>query len=404
MNLLVVLIRINYPNMKQFFLAFILLFINQYSYAQDPVTVFKSGEQGYEIFRIPAIVKAPNGDLLAFCEGRVNGSADFGDIDIVLKRSVDGGKTWSGFQVVAENGELQAGNPAPVFDLMDPDFPEGRLFLFYNTGNRSETNNRLGKGVREVYYVTSTDLGASWSDPVNITLQVHKPNNPEFNPAYVFEEDDWRSYALTPGHALQLEFGDKNGRLYVPANHSSRGVARNWGDYNAHAFYSDDHGRSFKLAESVDLPGTNESIALQYPDGMLQMNIRNQAGDQKLRIIAESSDFGHSWDTVYFHPELIDPICQASVLLARKDSESMALFSNNNSSRSRDHLVLLMSRDKGITWDESLYIDGSLNMEENFNSYTAYSDLVQVDENTAGVLYERKDYAEICFRGIHLEW
>ena len=93
--------------------------------------VFQSGEEGYATFRIPAIIKAANGTLLAFCEGRVNGSADFGNLDIVLKTSSDEGETWSALQVIADNGALQAGNPAPVVDLLDPDYPEGRIFLFY---------------------------------------------------------------------------------------------------------------------------------------------------------------------------------------------------------------------------------------------------------------------------------
>ena len=92
--------------------------------AQTPV--FVSGAEGYKSFRIPAIVRAPNGDLLAFAEGRVAGSGDFGDIDIVMKRSKDKGKTWSASQVVAGYDKLQAGNPAPVFDLSDPAFPKGR--------------------------------------------------------------------------------------------------------------------------------------------------------------------------------------------------------------------------------------------------------------------------------------
>src|SRR5690606_18253985 len=99
--------------------------------AQD-IPVFVSGEDGYGSYRIPAMVKAPNGDLLAFAEGRVHHAGDFGDIDIVMKRSTDNGKTWGALQRVAEYGELQAGNPAPVVDLLDPAYPQGRIFLFYN--------------------------------------------------------------------------------------------------------------------------------------------------------------------------------------------------------------------------------------------------------------------------------
>src|ERR1700759_119200 len=83
---------------------------------QKDVPVFVSGTEGYKTFRIPGIVKASNGDLLAFCEGRVNGINDFGNIQIVLKRSRDKGKSWGALQMVASNDTLQTGNVAPVVD------------------------------------------------------------------------------------------------------------------------------------------------------------------------------------------------------------------------------------------------------------------------------------------------
>jgi sialidase-1 len=95
--------------------------------------------------------------LLAFCEGRVHGSGDFGDINIVMKRSSDSRKTWSTLQTVVGADSLQAGNPAATVDLTDPAYPQGRIFLFYNMGNNQENEVRKGKGLREVWYKTSTD-------------------------------------------------------------------------------------------------------------------------------------------------------------------------------------------------------------------------------------------------------
>ena len=118
--------------------------------ALSETVVFRSGEAGYGCFRIPAIVRSPGGALLAFAEGRVKNCGDFGDVDIVLKRSTDGGNTWSSLRVVAANDTLQAGNPAPVFDLTDPAFPGWRLFLLYNPGSAAENEARQGKAIREV--------------------------------------------------------------------------------------------------------------------------------------------------------------------------------------------------------------------------------------------------------------
>ena len=98
--------------------------------AQQPLNfVFKNGEDGYACFRIPAIIKAPNNDLLAYAEGRKKGCNDFGDIDLVMKRSSDGGKSWLAVKIVVDNAALKAGNPAPVVDVLDPRFPNGRIFL-----------------------------------------------------------------------------------------------------------------------------------------------------------------------------------------------------------------------------------------------------------------------------------
>ncbi|MGH8184307.1 MAG: hypothetical protein ACREPH_11685, partial [Rhodanobacteraceae bacterium] len=123
------------------------------------IPVFVSGQDGYHRFRIPAIVRLPDHDLLAFAEGRVHGTADFGDVKIVMKRSRDDGRTWSGLMVVASNGSLQADNAAPVVDWLDPAYPRGRLFLFYDTGDRPEQDIRRGIGQREVWYTTSVDGG-----------------------------------------------------------------------------------------------------------------------------------------------------------------------------------------------------------------------------------------------------
>lgn len=361
------------------------------------VPVFVSGTEGHKSYRIPAIIGLPNGDLLAFCEGRVHGAGDFGDINIVAKRSSDKGKTWGTLQIIVDADTLQAGNPAPVADLTDPAYPQGRIFLFYNTGNNHEEEVRKGNGLREVWYKTSVDNGKTWSEPVNITAQVHRPKQPQANPAYHFPED-WRSYANTPGHAMQFSTGKYRGRIFVAANHSAGGPRAQFTDYNAHGFYTDDHGKTFHLSKTVGIPGSNESIAAELSGSKLMMNSRNQKGDIRARIVSISSDGGATWDTTYFDNHLPDPVNQGSILmLGKKGGKATIAFCNAADTERRDNLTLRISYDDGKTWKKNIVIAKS---EKGNGDYAAYSDIVKLSGGKTGVLYEKENYAKIVFSSV----
>lgn len=366
-------------------------------FAQEKATpIFVSGKDGYQNYRIPALIALPNGDLLAFGEGRVNNAADFGDIDIVMKRSSDGGKTWGKILVVADSEGLQIGNSAPVVDLTDPNYPNGRIFLFFNTGDNHEYEVRTGKGLREVWYKTSADNGLTWDKSVNITEMVHKPNRPDKNPNYNFKED-WRTYANLPGHAIQIQNGKYKGRIYVAANHSAGDPQNDFKDYTAHGYFSDDHGKTFQLSENVNYPGSNESTAVELGNDGLMMNSRNQSGELKARIVSVSKDGGQSWDSTYVDTQLPDPVNQASLLLLGFDNgEAIIAFSNAANELKRDDLTVKISYDSGKSWAKSILIDKS---DEGYNGdYTAYSDMVKINENEIGILYEKDNYSKIVFK------
>lgn len=387
--------------MNKLILILLVLLSSRFVEAQHKFTpIFVSGTEGYKSFRIPAIVSLPNGQLLAFCEGRVNGAGDFGDIDIVMKRSMDNGKTWSSLMVVAEYGNLQLCNPAPVVDLNDPEFPRGRIFLFYNTGNNSEAEILKGNGIKHCLYKTSVDGGASWSEPVDITLQVHRPNKPLIDPRYNFSED-WRYYANTPGHAIQFQSGKYKGRIFVAANHSEGNPQKSADHYVAHGFFSDDHGRTFKLGNSLAIRGSNESMAVELSNSRLMMNSRNQKGDVKARIVSISSDGGATWDTTYFDRTLIDPVCQGSVLnIGTKKGKEILVFCNAADTKSRNNLTLRKSLDEGATWSDSILVyKNQSDLMQKF-SYAAYSDLVRLNRKEVGILFEKDNYTEIVFTRI----
>lgn len=369
--------------MKYISMIFLTLFASMILAAQSQkIPVFVSGTEGYKSFRIPAIVGLPNGDLLAFCEGRVDGSGDYGNIDIVMRRSSDKGKTWDPLQVVADNGDRQAGNAAPVVDVTDPDYPQGRIFLFYNTGNAQEGEVRKGNGQREVWYRTSVDNGKSWSVPIDITSQVH--------PA------DWRSYANTPGHAMQFLHGKFKGRIFIAANHSAGPPQPRFVDYKAHGYYTDDHGKTFHLGATIEVGGGNESMATELSGDRLMMNSRNQKGEPRLRMVSVSSDGGRTWDSTWFDPALPDPVNQGSILtVGEKKGHAVLAFCNAADTAKRDNLTLRISDDDGHTWPKKVLVDRS--PAGDVHGFTAYSDMVQLSRRRIGVLYERDNYRQIVF-------
>ncbi|MGB3236548.1 MAG: sialidase family protein [Ferruginibacter sp.] len=379
--------------MKKLLVFLFIIFCTINIFSQPNIPVFESGKDGHKSYRIPAIIKLNNGHLLAFAEGRVQGASDFGDVNIVLKISTDNGRTWGSIKTIVDYDTLQAGNPAPVVDLTDPAYTTGRIFLFYNTGNKQESDVRNGNGLREVWYKTSTNGGINWSEAVNITLQTHRPKLPQINPAYNFTAD-WRSYANTSGHAMQFETGKYKGRIYIAANHSEGGIQNESMDYIAHGFYTDDHGKTFHISNNVNLPGGNENMAAELSDGRIMLNIRNQRGDVRARYIAISSNGGQSWDTSYFDKNLPDPVCQGSLLtIGKKRKQNILAFSNAADEKRRDNLTLRISFDDGKTWKKNFVIYKNPSQPD----AAAYSDIVKLSGKKIGVLYEKDNYSKIVF-------
>jgi sialidase-1 len=339
--------------------------------------LFSAGDPGYACFRIPAIVSRDGKGLVAFCEGRRGECSDFGDVDIVMRRSEDAGETWSPLERVVDWGELQAGNAAPVWDESDPMYPNGKLLLFYNTGTASEWEVRSGKGRRQAWFVSSVDGGRSWTSPQNITHFVH------FDAWSADPERDERTLAFTPGHAIQLKKEPFAGRLYVAANHSIGEPQEAFEDYRSFGIFSDDHGRTWSRSADVPVPASNEAMATETSNGSLELNIRMQDGRIRRRLIASSSDGGATWDTTYIEEVLVSPVCQASTL---NTGEAGMVFSGPNDEEERINLSLW--RNKGDGWGDPELIHAG---------FAAYSDLVPLEAGSIGVLFEAENYSQIRF-------
>jgi len=370
-----------------FFICILQLFSQKHSEFSGQI-LFENGQEDYACYRIPAIVQLKNGKILSFVEGRVNGCDDFGDVDIVMKHSDDGGLNWSKQKILINNRSSQAGNPAPVVDYHDPLFPSGRIFLFFNTGTQSEQDVRNGNGDRGVWLITSEDFGSNWSPPKEITRQVH------FNKHSPHPEKDWRTHANTPGHAIQFNEGVFKGQIYVPANHSTGNPQSGFNEYNAYGYFSDDHGKSWQVSEEVPIASSNEAIGAILPNGELMLNIRQQSGTTKERLIARSKNGGQSWDSIYFDPELITPVCQSSLFLFENTAHTLLLYSGPNSTEERVRMTVKGSQNNGATWPIK---------KEIYPGISAYSDLTQINESQIGLLFE-KENKTINFVLFSIDW
>jgi sialidase-1 len=147
------------------------------------------------------------------------------------------------------------------------------------------------------------------------------------------------------------------------------------------------------------LKGSNEAIGAALSGDRMIMNIRNQSGDIRNRMIAYSSNGGEKWDTVFFNNDLIDPVCQGSILGIGEKKDKMVLASSNPADAlKRDNLMIKISYDEGITWPKSMLVDKSSPGYK--GDWSAYSDLVLLNKNTIGILYERNNYSEIVFKRV----
>jgi len=333
--------------------------------------LFVSGQQGYHTYRIPALIVTTKGTLLAFCEGRKQGRGDAGNIDLLLRRSFDGGRTWTKTQVVWDDGDNTCGNPCPV---VERDTGTVWLLMTHNLGSDTQAQIMDGKskGTRSVWVTKSTDDGATWSKPDEITRDVKKAN--------------WTWYATGPGVGIQT----KRGRLVVPCDNYVA-ITR---EQQAHFIFSDDRGTTWKLGGVVG-PHCNESQVVELADRSLLLNIRSYRGNNR-RLVSISKDAGESWSKPVEDDALVEPVCQASIV--RYSADDGGLLFSNPASKKREKMTVRLSRDEGKTWPVARVLhDGP----------AAYSCLAAPPDGRICCLYERGEkhaYETITFASFSLDW
>lgn len=327
----------------------------------QPKALFQQGESGYACFRIPALIKAANGDVLAFCEARKNGCSDTGDIDLVMKRSKDNGNTWGALEVIWDDGENVCGNPAPVLEEESGNI---HLLLTWNKGSDHESEIIAGESedTRRVFHLSTEDHGDSWTEPREITATTKLPN--------------WTWYATGPVHGIQMKQGPHAGRLLIPCDHIEAESKK----YYSHVIYSDDQGLSWQLGGTTPQDQVNECTIAELPNGDLLLNMRNYArkGSQT-RQIAISKDGGMTWEEQAFDEELPEPRCQAAMLTVNRGDKQLLLFSNPAHGSERKNMSLAISEDHGQSWIAKKTI---------YAGHSAYSDLVEMDNGQILLFHE----------------
>jgi sialidase-1 len=330
--------------------------------------VFDPAGSGYHTFRIPSVL-ARRELVLAFCEGRLHGSGDAGEIEVVLRRSLDGGRSWLPLQVVSGVPGKTCGNPVPVIDPASGDIV---LVTVQNGADAVELS--LARGTdpvdgRRVFVQRSADDGASWSPTSEITAQV--------------KWSDWGWYATGPCHGIALTHGPYAGRLVVPANHSlvpsapvDDPIRLNGGQ----CIVSDDGGRTWSVGfvDRNDGPeiNANETTVAEIPDGRLYFNARNHQGTGPARVHAWSSDGGTTLDAPYAGiPEITAPGIQGSVLAVG----DRLLLSTPVDPSARRSLTVSVSENSGASWRPGLVVHEGM---------AGYSDLVPLPDGRVGLFYE----------------
>lgn len=354
--------------------------------------VFPAKMGGIARYRIPGVVVTTKGTVLAYSEARRHNSSDWGEIEIHLRRSLDGGKTWQPPRPIAHTGARLEGNPHKKTGGERDQTVNNPVAIVDRTTGAIEFLYCINYA--RAFAMRSTDDGVTWSAPVDITAAFEP-----FRANY-----DWKVIATGPGHGLQL----KSGRLVVPI-WLAYGATGDHKPSAAATIYSDDHGKTWKAGDIAfpnagEFGDPNETAITTLADGRVLLVARNVSKANR-KLVSTSADGATGWSTPKFHDQLWEPICMASIVAHPAQAGTQIYSAPHTLGRDaagkeipaargkRENLSIKLSRDDGATWPVSRTLDAGP---------SAYSDLAVLPDGTVICLYEKG--ADIAAARFPLGW
>ena len=328
---------------RLFFLSVSLLLIscnegdvNPFLIAEEPVFETQTLFDGQ---RFPNIAVTREGTVIAVWGGI---SENYGTGSLQVRRSSDGGKTWSDAQIIKEPIQWNGGG-------VIADRESGDILLFTETGPLTP---EYPAGTLSVF--RSGDDGISWEEQDEITIL---PNSLGHIPSMHISE-----------HGITLQHGEYAGRLLRATRYYSMGNEQEfWPEHYTNAMYSDDGGYTWQATEPFPAYGTGEAAVAELSDGTIYYNSRRHLStdglNPRMRHIAYSRDGGRTWQDLSVSDDLPDGSqhrdygLMAGLVRLPVSGHDILLFSNIESDDGRNNGTVWASFDGGKTWPVKRVVD-----------------------------------------------